>query len=69
MMKFDSKREKEMFLQETPYYKSRDSYCLGNTEEEAGCILRQIAENNSGNLLKGRRSRKESTVYVGLDNH
>lgn len=43
-MIFDTDEEKMMFLHDKPYYRNSDSYCLGNTMEEAGIIMKRIRE-------------------------
>lgn len=53
-MRFNTEEAREKFLQDKAFFESRDSYCLGETMEEAGEILKKIVEG------------KEQD-YVGLD--
>lgn len=41
-MLFETAEEKMMFLHDEPYYKNPDSFCLGNTMDEAGEIMKKI---------------------------
>lgn len=43
-MLFETAEEKMMFLHDEPYYKNPDSFCLGNTMDEAGKIMKKIQE-------------------------
>lgn len=43
-MKFKSEAELQAFLDDKPFFHSTDSYCLGNTMEEAGRVIRQMME-------------------------
>lgn len=53
-MKFDTDSLND-FLQDIPFYKNKECFCLGNTLEEAGCVISQII------------SDKENEIDVGLD--
>ena len=55
-MDFKTDEEKEKFLKDIPFYSSTDSYCLGETLESAGKIIRVIAENKE---LQNERQRLE----------
>lgn len=57
-MKFDAETL-QMFLEDKPFYKNNECFCLGNTMEEAGEIISQILKNN---MSEGR------TGDVGMDN-
>ena len=54
-MKFRTEEAKEKFLHDEAFWENNESYCLGDTMEEAGDIIKVIME------------RKEQT-YVGMDN-
>lgn len=41
-MKFKSEAKLQAFLEDKPFFHSTDCYCLGNTLEEAGEIVRQM---------------------------
>jgi len=41
-MKFATEEAKEKFLRDEPFWESNESYCLGDTLEEAGRIAKQI---------------------------
>ena len=43
-MKFQDEHEKQKFIHDEKYFGNLNSYCLGNTLEEAGDILRKITE-------------------------
>ncbi len=43
-MLFDTPEEKMMFLHDEPYYRNPDNFCLGNTMEEAGAVMKKIQE-------------------------
>ncbi len=53
VMKFKTEEERQKFLNDEPYYENPDSYCLGNTMEEAAEILKQICEDKPAPLQKG----------------
>ena len=55
-MDFKTDEEKEKFLKDIPFYDSTDSYCLGDTLESAGKIIKVIAENKE---LQNERQRLE----------
>ena len=55
-MDFKTDEEKEKFLKDIPFYDSIDSYCLGDTLESAGKIIKVIAENKE---LQNERQRLE----------
>ena len=54
-MKFCTEEAKEKFLRDEAFWENNESYCLGDTLEEAGDIIKKIMEG------------KEQT-YVGMDN-
>ena len=41
-MDFKNDKELQSFLSDTPYFSDNNSYCIGNTLEEAASIIRQI---------------------------
>lgn len=43
-MDFRSEDEKMYFLEDIPYYGSPNSYCLGDTLEEAAVIVNRILD-------------------------
>ena len=43
-MLFDTSEEKMMFLQDKPYYRNPNNFCLGNTLDEAGEVMQKIIE-------------------------
>lgn len=54
-MKFDSSENTEKFLNDIKFYENINCYCLGNTLEDAGEIIRKIIEE------------QEMTENVGMD--
>lgn len=47
-MKFDEVT-REKFINDTPFYENEDCYCLGNTLEECGEILKIISDIKQNN--------------------
>ena len=43
-MKFIEKEDVEKFLEDEPFFKNNDCYCLGNSLEEAGEIVEIIVQ-------------------------
>ena len=43
-MKFKTEEERNKFLKDEKYFESLENYCLGNTQDEAGEIMRRIIE-------------------------
>ncbi len=41
-MKFRNQEDKDNFLSDKMYYAGKDNYCLGDTLEEAGMVIRKI---------------------------
>lgn len=41
-MDFKNEKELQNFVNDIPYFSDNDSYCLGNTLEEAADIIRTI---------------------------
>lgn len=56
-MKFDAETL-QMFLDDKPFFKNKDCFCLGSTLEEAGDIVSKIVEDD---MHKG------GTANVGMD--
>lgn len=56
-MKFTDE-EREKFLKDEPFYKDKDSYCLGDSLQEAGEVFRK--------LCGAEIQRKESAADVGM---
>lgn len=54
-MKFNEE-QKTAFLKDIPFYENNDCFCLGNSLEEAGKILKQIAEGKNCVKKKNERS-------------
>ena len=61
VMKFKSEEELKMFLQDKPFYKDNESFCLGDTMAEAGAIISEIIEETE-------RKTYERKEYMGMDN-
>ena len=59
-MKFKNEAELRAFLDDKPFFHGADSYCLGNTMEEAGKIVREM-------LREAKFSGKAGTDNVAMD--
>lgn len=66
-MIFETAEEKMMFLYDKPYYRNPDSFCLGNTLDEAGEIMKTVQEEaeRRNNCVGMDIGNVKQTVQVG----